>query len=166
MVISFYPCRFPQRISTMTSPSAGRLQPLFWVSISHLILTQPYVKLSSVLTWSHACQVSALCSVQYPVYLPSCLSNHSCCFANPAFEFLESIAYSGIALNLVVYLGTVLHGTTASNAANVDAWNGATFLTPVLGAFLADTYWGKYKTVTISIIFYLVVSAGTISIQY
>jgi len=73
-----------------------------------------------------------------------------------AFEFLESIAYSGIALNLVVYLGTVLHGTTASNAANVDAWNGATFLTPVLGAFLADTYWGKYKTAAISIIFYVV----------
>ncbi|KAL6641526.1 hypothetical protein ACP70R_019707 [Stipagrostis hirtigluma subsp. patula] len=73
-----------------------------------------------------------------------------------AFEFLESIAYSGIALNLVVYLGTVLHGSTASNAANVDAWNGATFLTPVLGAFLADTYWGKYKTIAISIIFYLV----------
>jgi peptide/histidine transporter 3/4 len=72
-----------------------------------------------------------------------------------AFEFLESIAYAGIALNLVVYLGTVLHGSTASNAANVDAWNGATFLTPVLGAFLADTYWGKYKTVAISVVFYL-----------
>ncbi|KAG2550185.1 hypothetical protein PVAP13_9KG507300 [Panicum virgatum] len=83
-----------------------------------------------------------------------------------AFEFLESIAYSGIALNLVVYLGTVLHGTTASSAANVDAWNGATFLTPVLGAFLADTYWGKYKTVAISIIFYvgglLVITASAV----
>lgn len=72
-----------------------------------------------------------------------------------AFEFLESIAYSGIALNLVVYLGTVLHGSTASNAANVDTWNGTTFLTPILGAFLADTYWGKYKTIAISIIFYV-----------
>jgi solute carrier family 15 (peptide/histidine transporter), member 3/4 len=72
---------------------------------------------------------------------------------------LESIAYAGIALNLVVYLGTVLHGSTASNAANVDAWNGATFLTPVLGAFLADTYWGKYKTVAISVVFFLTVSA-------
>ncbi|KAK1696287.1 hypothetical protein QYE76_012984 [Lolium multiflorum] len=83
-----------------------------------------------------------------------------------AFEFLESIAYSGIALNLIVYLGTVLHGTTASNAATVDTWNGTTFLTPVLGAFLADTYWGKYKTVGISIIFYLtgmlVITASTI----
>jgi dipeptide/tripeptide permease len=79
---------------------------------------------------------------------------------------LESIAYSGIALNLVVYLGKVLHGTTASNAANVDAWNGATFLTPVLGAFLADTYWGKYKTTAISIIFYVVVSADTILVLY
>ena len=96
--------------------------------------------------------------------LPKFLSNHWCFFATAAFEFLESIAYSGIALNLVVYLGTVLHGTTASSAANVDAWNGATFLTPVLGAFLADTYWGKYKTVAISIIFYVGVSAGAILI--
>ncbi|XP_006661721.2 protein NRT1/ PTR FAMILY 8.3-like [Oryza brachyantha] len=72
-----------------------------------------------------------------------------------AFEFLESIAYAGISLNLVVYLGTVLHGTTASNAANVDTWNGTTFLTPFLGAILADTYWGKYKTIAISIVFYL-----------
>uniref|UniRef100_J3N598 Uncharacterized protein n=1 Tax=Oryza brachyantha TaxID=4533 RepID=J3N598_ORYBR len=73
-----------------------------------------------------------------------------------AFEFLESIAYAGISLNLVVYLGTVLHGTTASNAANVDTWNGTTFLTPFLGAILADTYWGKYKTIAISIVFYLI----------
>ncbi|KAJ3681645.1 hypothetical protein LUZ60_014218 [Juncus effusus] len=72
------------------------------------------------------------------------------------FEFLESIAFSGVSLNLVVYLGKVLHGSTASNAANVDAWNGTTFLAPVLGAFLADTYLGKYKTIGISLVLYLV----------
>ncbi|KAJ3689522.1 hypothetical protein LUZ61_018686 [Rhynchospora tenuis] len=71
------------------------------------------------------------------------------------FEFLESIAFAGVSLNLVVYLADVLHGTTASNAANVDTWNGTTFLAPVLGAFLADTYLGKYKTIAISVILYL-----------
>jgi solute carrier family 15 (peptide/histidine transporter), member 3/4 len=71
---------------------------------------------------------------------------------------LESIAFSGLALNLVVYLATVLHGSTAFNAAHVDTWNGTTFIVPVIGAFLADSYWGKYRTILASIAFYLVVS--------
>ncbi|CAN6324429.1 unnamed protein product [Urochloa humidicola] len=72
------------------------------------------------------------------------------------FELLESIAFSGVALNLVVYLATVLHGSTAFNAAHVDTWNGTTFIVPVLGAFLADSYWGKYRTILAAIAFYLV----------
>ncbi|KXG38804.1 protein NRT1/ PTR FAMILY 8.3 isoform X2 [Sorghum bicolor] len=72
------------------------------------------------------------------------------------FELLESIAFSGVALNLVVYLATVLHGSTAFNAAHVDTWNGTTFVVPVIGAFLADSYWGKYRTILASIVFYLV----------
>ncbi|CAL4932524.1 unnamed protein product [Urochloa decumbens] len=72
------------------------------------------------------------------------------------FELLESIAFSGVALNLVVYLATVLHGSTAFNAAHVDTWNGTTFIVPVIGAFLADSYWGKYRTILAAIAFYLV----------
>ncbi|KAL6641527.1 hypothetical protein ACP70R_019708 [Stipagrostis hirtigluma subsp. patula] len=72
------------------------------------------------------------------------------------FELLESIAFSGVALNLVVYLATVLHGTVAFNAAHVDTWNGTTFIVPVIGAFLADSYWGKYRTILASIAFYLI----------
>ncbi|CAL4915810.1 unnamed protein product [Urochloa decumbens] len=72
------------------------------------------------------------------------------------FELLESIAFSGVALNLVVYLATVLHGSTAFNAAHVDTWNGTTFIVPVIGAFLADSYWGKYRTILVAIAFYLV----------
>lgn len=71
------------------------------------------------------------------------------------FELLESIAFSGVALNLVVYLATVLHGTLAFNAAHVDTWNGTTFIVPVIGAFLADSYWGKYRTILASLLFYL-----------
>lgn len=78
--------------------------------------------------------------------------------SHPVFELLESIAFSGVALNLVVYLATVLHGNTAFNAAHVDTWNGTTFIVPVIGAFLADSYWGKYRTILASIVFYLVVS--------
>uniref|UniRef100_A0A0D9XMY5 Major facilitator superfamily (MFS) profile domain-containing protein n=1 Tax=Leersia perrieri TaxID=77586 RepID=A0A0D9XMY5_9ORYZ len=71
------------------------------------------------------------------------------------FELLESIAFSGVALNLVVYLAAVLHGSIAFNAAHVDTWNGTTFIVPVIGAFLADSYWGKYRTILASLFFYL-----------
>uniref|UniRef100_J3N5A0 Major facilitator superfamily (MFS) profile domain-containing protein n=1 Tax=Oryza brachyantha TaxID=4533 RepID=J3N5A0_ORYBR len=71
------------------------------------------------------------------------------------FELLESIAFSGVALNLVVYLAAVLHGTLAFNAAHVDTWNGTTFIVPVIGAFIADSYWGKYRTILFSLLFYL-----------
>jgi len=81
------------------------------------------------------------------------------------FELLESIAFSGVALNLVVYLATVLHGSTAFNAAHVDTWNGTTFVVPVIGAFLADSYWGKYRTILASIVFYLVVSVSGVGGQ-
>jgi peptide/histidine transporter 3/4 len=82
------------------------------------------------------------------------------------FELLESIAFSGVALNLVVYLGTVLHGTTAFNAAHVDTWNGTTFIVPVIGAFLADSCWGKYNTIVASLLFYLAVSILPYLIHY
>lgn len=84
---------------------------------------------------------------------------------HPVFELLESIAFSGVALNLVVYLATVLHGSTAFNAAHVDTWNGTTFVVPVIGAFLADSYWGKYRTILASIVFYLVVSVSGVGGQ-
>ena len=59
---------------------------------------------------------------------------------------------------MVVYLGTVLHGSTAFNAAHVDTWNGTTFIIPVIGAILADSFWGKYNTIVASLFFYLAVS--------
>ncbi|OAY80233.1 Protein NRT1/ PTR FAMILY 8.3, partial [Ananas comosus] len=71
------------------------------------------------------------------------------------FECLDSTAFNGIATNLVVYLHTVLHGNNASNAANVTTWFGTSYFTPILGAIIADTYWGNYKTIFVSLVLYL-----------
>jgi peptide/histidine transporter 3/4 len=65
--------------------------------------------------------------------------------------FLEVAAFYGVYLNLVVYLQDVLHGDSASNAAAVSLWAGASYLMPVIGAAIADTYWGKYKTVLVGL---------------
>ncbi|XP_062185212.1 protein NRT1/ PTR FAMILY 8.5-like isoform X2 [Phragmites australis] len=45
----------------------------------------------------------------------------------------------------------VLHGDSASNAATVSFWAGGSYLMPVIGAAIADIYWGKYKTVLVGL---------------
>jgi solute carrier family 15 (peptide/histidine transporter), member 3/4 len=81
------------------------------------------------------------------------------------FECLDSTASNGVANNLVVYLQTVLHGSTASNAANVTTWYGASYFVPIVAAAIADTYLGRYKIILLSLILYLIVGP-VISLQH
>ncbi|XP_002972320.2 protein NRT1/ PTR FAMILY 8.3 [Selaginella moellendorffii] len=71
-------------------------------------------------------------------------------------EFCERLAYYGINTNLVVYLTTVLHQGNAAAAKSVTAWSGTCYLTTFIGAFLADSYWGRYWTIGILSIFYAI----------
>ncbi|CAM0879619.1 unnamed protein product [Alopecurus aequalis] len=71
------------------------------------------------------------------------------------FECLESTAFNGISTNLVVYLETVLHGTNLASASSVTTWIGTSYLTPVFGAVIADTFWGNYNTILVSLVVYL-----------
>ncbi|KAL6634965.1 hypothetical protein ACP70R_027636 [Stipagrostis hirtigluma subsp. patula] len=72
------------------------------------------------------------------------------------FECLESTAFNGISTNLIVYLETVLHGSNLASASNVTTWYGTSYLTPIFGAIIADTFWGNYNTILISLAVYLV----------
>ncbi|OMO91054.1 Proton-dependent oligopeptide transporter family [Corchorus olitorius] len=64
-----------------------------------------------------------------------------------ANEALERVATNGISPNMILYLTQQYNmGNTA--AANViNLWTAATNFTPILGALLADSYTGKYRTV-------------------
>ncbi|CAN6323780.1 unnamed protein product [Urochloa humidicola] len=62
------------------------------------------------------------------------------------YEVFERVAYYGVASNLVMYLTERLHQGTVEAANNVTNWSGAVFLTPLLGAFVADAYLGRYWT--------------------
>ncbi|XBI11596.1 hypothetical protein VPH35_138617 [Triticum aestivum] len=64
-------------------------------------------------------------------------------------EFSECLCFSAVAKNLVTYLTTVLHESNVDAARNVSTWVGSCFLTPVIGAFLADSYWGRYSTIAV-----------------
>mmetsp|Transcript_1730 Transcript_1730/g.4193 ORF Transcript_1730/g.4193 Transcript_1730/m.4193 type:complete len:619 (+) Transcript_1730:110-1966(+) len=62
-------------------------------------------------------------------------------------EFCERIAYYGLSMNFVNYLHRVM-GLSASDAAvQVMLFSGTCYLTPLLGAYLADAHWGRYKTI-------------------
>ncbi|CAL5025653.1 unnamed protein product [Urochloa decumbens] len=71
------------------------------------------------------------------------------------FECLESTAFNGVGTNLVLYLESVLHGSNLGSASNVTSWMGTSYLTPVFGAIVADTFWGNYNTILVSLVIYL-----------
>jgi hypothetical protein len=73
-------------------------------------------------------------------------------------EFAECLAFYASAKNLVTYLTVELGETNIDAARNVSTWIGSCYLTPLIGAFLADTYWGRYKTMIVFLLLYTVVS--------
>ncbi|XP_057476084.1 protein NRT1/ PTR FAMILY 5.1 [Actinidia eriantha] len=71
------------------------------------------------------------------------------------YEAFERMAFYGIASNLVVYLTTQLHEDTVSSVRNVNNWSGSVWMTPILGAFIADSYLGRFWTFTLSSLIYV-----------
>ncbi|XP_020579812.1 protein NRT1/ PTR FAMILY 5.2-like [Phalaenopsis equestris] len=69
-------------------------------------------------------------------------------------EALERLAYYGIASNLILYLTDVLHQGTVTSSNNVTNWMGTVMMTPILAAFIADAYLGRYWTCIISFVIY------------
>ncbi|KAI3885547.1 hypothetical protein MKX03_009245 [Papaver bracteatum] len=62
---------------------------------------------------------------------------------NETFEKLGTI---GTSSNLTVYLTTVFNMKNVSAATLMNVFTGTTNLTPLVGAFLSDAYFGRYKT--------------------
>ncbi|KAG6513298.1 protein NRT1/ PTR FAMILY 5.1-like [Zingiber officinale] len=71
------------------------------------------------------------------------------------YEAFERMAFYGVAANLVVYLTTQLREDTVSSVRNVNNWSGSVWLTPILGAYIADTYFGRFWTFTVSSLVYI-----------
>ncbi|KAL6907674.1 hypothetical protein ACP4OV_002713 [Aristida adscensionis] len=71
------------------------------------------------------------------------------------YELFERMAYYGIASNLVIYLTDHLHQGTVEASNNVTNWSGTVFLTPLIGAYVADAYLGRYWTFVVGSAIYL-----------
>ncbi|KAK4478545.1 hypothetical protein RD792_014026 [Penstemon davidsonii] len=72
-----------------------------------------------------------------------------------AIEFSERLSYFGLAASLIIYLTRVLHQDLKTAAKSVNYWSGVTTMLPLLGGFVADAYLGRFSTVLVSSIIYL-----------
>ncbi|KAL5554161.1 hypothetical protein UlMin_041562 [Ulmus minor] len=79
--------------------------------------------------------------------LKSNTGNWKACFFILGTFFFERSAFYGISTNLANYFIEKLHEGNVSAARNVTTWKGTCYLTPLIGAILADTYWGRYWTI-------------------
>ncbi|CAH9085216.1 unnamed protein product [Cuscuta epithymum] len=70
-------------------------------------------------------------------------------------EMAERFSYYGIAGNLITYLTTVLGQPTATAARNVNTFQGVSAVFPIFGAFVADSYAGRFKTIVVSNVIYI-----------
>ncbi|XP_061353707.1 protein NRT1/ PTR FAMILY 5.4-like [Gastrolobium bilobum] len=70
-------------------------------------------------------------------------------------EVAERFAYIGLAGNLITYLTNVLHEPITEAVKNVNTWVGVSSLFPLLGGFVADSYLGRFKTIILSSLIYL-----------
>ncbi|KAL8236792.1 hypothetical protein R6Q59_017873 [Mikania micrantha] len=71
------------------------------------------------------------------------------------YEVFERMAYYGISSNLIIYLTTKLRQGTVRSSNNVTNWVGTIWMTPILGAYVADALLGRYWTFIISAAIYL-----------
>ncbi|XAR62234.1 Peptide-transporting ATPase [Bertholletia excelsa] len=70
-------------------------------------------------------------------------------------EICERIANYGVGTNLVYYLHERLKQGNAEASNSVTNWSGTCWLTPLIGAFLADAYFGRYRTIAAFSLIYI-----------
>ncbi|KAL2608761.1 hypothetical protein R1flu_027334 [Riccia fluitans] len=61
-------------------------------------------------------------------------------------QLLLNVSFFGLCKNLVMYLTTVMHQGNADASNVITNWLGAVYITPFLGAVLADSHCGRYWT--------------------
>ena len=73
-----------------------------------------------------------------------------------ADEFCERFSYYGLRAVLVLYFKSVLGLTDSASTVSFHLFASLCYLTPIMGAVLADSVWGKYRTIVcLSVVYFL-----------
>uniref|UniRef100_A0A8C4GTR9 Solute carrier family 15 member 2 n=1 Tax=Dicentrarchus labrax TaxID=13489 RepID=A0A8C4GTR9_DICLA len=91
-------------------------------------------------------QVFKLCGTNYPT---------SICFI-VVNEFCERFSYYGMKAVLTLYFLTYLHWDKDLSTAVYHAFSSLCYFTPILGALIADSWLGKFKTIVYLSIVYVI----------
>ncbi|XP_030471142.1 protein NRT1/ PTR FAMILY 7.3 [Syzygium oleosum] len=75
---------------------------------------------------------------------------------------LATLAFFGVGVNLVLFLTRVLGQSNADAANSVSKWTGTVYIFSLVGAFLSDSYWGRYKTCAV---FQVIFVIGLVSLS-
>ncbi|KAK7304281.1 hypothetical protein VNO77_45149 [Canavalia gladiata] len=78
-------------------------------------------------------------------------------------QALATLAFFGVGVNLVLFLTRVLRQDSAEAANNVSKWTGTVYIFSLIGAFLSDSYWGRFLTCSIFQLIF-VVGLGLLSV--
>jgi dipeptide/tripeptide permease len=73
-------------------------------------------------------------------------------------EIAGSFAFFGVSANLITYLTGPLGHSNAAAASAVNAWSGTASLMPLLGAFVADSWLGRYRSIILACTLYVLVN--------
>ncbi|PWA47427.1 proton-dependent oligopeptide transporter family [Artemisia annua] len=124
----------------------------------HYLTTPPLMDSSPLLLNNNSLVNGAVDYKGRPV-----LRSKSGCWRSSYFiigvEVAERFAYYGVSANLIMYLTGPLGQSTATAAENVNVWSGTASLLPLVGAFIADAFLGRYLTIVIADLIYILALA-------
>ncbi|KAF5445993.1 hypothetical protein F2P56_031659 [Juglans regia] len=69
-------------------------------------------------------------------------------------EVAERFAFYGLASNLITYLTEELQEPNSTAVKDVNTWLGVSYLFPILGAYIADSFLGRFNIILVASIIY------------